>query len=257
MDETTGARGRSGRAAPLPPDERRASILQAVRPVLLERGVATTTRELAEAAGVAEGTLFRVFANKVSLIGEAVFAAIDPGNAVPQIDAIDPALPLRDRLVAVMRIGAERIGETIRWFAILHELGRVDPRPAEEKQSSAQEGWAHWLRRQSEGEAEVLAAIVRLVEPDAAALRVPPRKAVQLFNVVLVGASMRLVDARRRGIEPEPIDPDELVDLFLGGTLLPTASASSKPPPVHATRPPSVPAPAATQPSSPEPEKVP
>ncbi|MBN9326134.1 MAG: TetR family transcriptional regulator, partial [Cellulomonas sp.] len=45
----------------MPPDERRRAILRAVLPVVRERGADVTTRELAEAAGVAEGTLFRVF----------------------------------------------------------------------------------------------------------------------------------------------------------------------------------------------------
>src|SRR4051795_11241283 len=93
------------RAAPLPPDERRAAILEAVRPVLLERGAAVTTRELAEAAGVAEGTLFRVFTDKATLVREAVMAAVDPAAAVPQIKAIDMSQPLRDRLVVLMKVG--------------------------------------------------------------------------------------------------------------------------------------------------------
>ena len=82
-----------GRATPLPPDERRAAILLAVRPVILARGAAVTSRELAEAAGVAEGTLFRVFTDKVTLVREAVLAAVDPADAIPEIhgDRPDPA----------------------------------------------------------------------------------------------------------------------------------------------------------------------
>jgi AcrR family transcriptional regulator len=207
---------RTGRAAPLPPDERRAAILRAVRPVLLERGVAVTTRELAEAAGVAEGTLFRVFDDKLSLIGQAVFVAADPADAVPDLDAIDRALSLRDRLVAVMEIGLARIETTIRWMGILHELGRIDPRPEAERDKAGREGWAQWVRRQTEGEAEVRAALERVIGPDPG-LRVSAERAVELFNVLLVGSSMRVIDARRRGVEPPPIDPAELVDVFLDG----------------------------------------
>jgi len=207
---------RAGRAAPLPPDERRAAILRAVRPVLLERGVAATTRELAEAAGVAEGTLFRVFDDKLSLIGQAAFVAADPADAVPDLDAIDRALSLRDRLVAVMEIGLGRIELTMRWMGILHELGRVDPRPQAEREAAGRDGWAQWVQRQTEGEAEVRAALERVIGPDPG-LRVSRARAVELFNVLLVGSSMRLVDARRRGAELVPIDPAELVDVFLDG----------------------------------------
>ncbi|WP_284294607.1 TetR/AcrR family transcriptional regulator [Luteimicrobium album] len=207
---------RSGRAAPLPPDERRAAILRAVRPVLLERGVAATTRELAEAAGVAEGTLFRVFSDKLTLIGQAAFVAADPADAVPDLDAIDRALSLRDRLVAVMEIGLARIETTMRWMAILHEIGRVDPRPQAERETAGREGWAQWVQRQTEGEAEVRAAVERVFGADPG-LRVSRARAVELFDVLLLGSSMRVIDARRRGVELEPVDPAELVDLFLDG----------------------------------------
>src|SRR3954453_17128960 len=107
---------RVGRATPLPPAERRAPILLAVRPVLLERGAAVTTRELAEAAGVAEGTLFRVFTDKRTLVCEAVLAAVDPAAGVPEINAVDMSLPLRDRLVVLMQLGFARADAAIRWI---------------------------------------------------------------------------------------------------------------------------------------------
>src|SRR5947209_5744897 len=49
-------------------EERRASILQAVRRVFAEKGFdGTTTRELADAAGVSEALLFKHFPNKSAL----------------------------------------------------------------------------------------------------------------------------------------------------------------------------------------------
>ena len=53
-------------------EERRAAILQAVRSVFAEKGFdGTTTRELAEAAGISEALLFKHFPNK-----EALFSAM-------------------------------------------------------------------------------------------------------------------------------------------------------------------------------------
>lgn len=49
-------------------DDRRAQIIEAVTPAVLERGAAITSRELAEAAGVSEGTLFKAFGDKESLL---------------------------------------------------------------------------------------------------------------------------------------------------------------------------------------------
>lgn len=58
--------------AKLSGDERRAAIIQAVRRVFAERGFhGTTTRALAEAAGVSEALLFKHFPNK-----EALFSAM-------------------------------------------------------------------------------------------------------------------------------------------------------------------------------------
>ena len=87
-----------------------------------------TSRELAEAAGVAEGTLFRVFTDKVTLVREAVLAAVDPADAIPEIAAIDRTLPLRDTLLArVLAQALARVGESMRWMSLLHEVGRLEP----------------------------------------------------------------------------------------------------------------------------------
>src|ERR1051325_7752122 len=53
-------------------EERRAAIIKAVRGVFAEKGFdGTTTRELAQAAGVSEALLFKHFPNK-----EALFSAM-------------------------------------------------------------------------------------------------------------------------------------------------------------------------------------
>ena len=96
-DEAAG-HGRS-RAAALPPDERRAAIVAATLPLLLAHGARVTTRQIAEAAGIAEGTIFRVFPDKESLIEAAIETAFDPAPIEAALRAIDPSLPLEARLV--------------------------------------------------------------------------------------------------------------------------------------------------------------
>ena len=94
----------SRRAAPMPPGERRSSIIAGALPLLLERGVGVTSREIAAAAGVSEGTLFNVFADKDELINAAIDAVIDQAPFERAIAAIDPNLPLREQLVDGHRV---------------------------------------------------------------------------------------------------------------------------------------------------------
>ncbi|MDM7830966.1 TetR/AcrR family transcriptional regulator [Cellulomonas edaphi] len=216
---------RLGRASPLPPDERRRAILLDVQPVVLARGAAVTTRELAQAAGVSEGTLFRVFADKATLVGDAAHAAVDPAAVLPQLDAIDPGLPLLERVTRVLEIGFERIGDTMRWIAILHELGRVGPGP-DQAPEDRRRIHREWKERQEKGQAAVRASVARVLAPDAAAFGRPLDQVVALLDVVLVGAAMQQADAARRGTAPDTPAVEVLADHFLHGALAPTTSRS-------------------------------
>lgn len=62
------------------PDERRRAIVEAVIPLLVEHGASVTTRQIAQAAGIAEGTIFRVFPDKAALLLAAAEATMDPGK---------------------------------------------------------------------------------------------------------------------------------------------------------------------------------
>ena len=87
---------------PMSPDERRAALIDATLPLLLEHGRGVTTRQIAEAAGVAEGTIFRVFDSKDEPGRWPRSArAFDPGPSSPTWPRSTASRPLRDRLLAL------------------------------------------------------------------------------------------------------------------------------------------------------------
>src|SRR5690349_24881692 len=92
------------RAAALPPEERREALIAATLPLVLEHGTDVSTRLIAEAAGVAEGTIFRVFPSKDDLIEAVIASAFDPSSLVDAIGRLERSLLLEDRLVAAVRL---------------------------------------------------------------------------------------------------------------------------------------------------------
>jgi AcrR family transcriptional regulator len=208
---------RTGRAAPLPPDERRLAILQAVLPVVRTHGTDVTTRELAEAAGVAEGTLFRVFDDKESLVREAVAAALDPSDFIAALGAVDLGLPIEERLAAVIRLGTARVGDLALWMSLIHRMARDGEGPDRRRAMPH----AGWRQRQETAVLLIRAELRRLLEPDSERLRYPVDTAIVLLESLLNGTVMQGADRLRQGLGPQTGDPDVVVDFFLHGALRP------------------------------------
>jgi AcrR family transcriptional regulator len=183
------------RARPLPADERRAAILAAARPLVLEHGRATTTRLIAEAAGVAEGTIFRSFATKDELFDAVIEQEFDPGPFLEAIGRIDVGQPLEQRLVEAVSVLQRRF---VRIFQLMIALGVRRPPDRigapELRERLAKEG------------------LVRLVEPDAERFRVPPQDIVQLLRLLTFSGSHPHISDHRMTAE-------QIVDVVLHGTL--------------------------------------
>lgn len=185
----------SRRARPLPPDARRAALISATLPLIRKRGIDVSTRLIAQAAGVAEGTIFRVFPDKDSLIRATVDAAFDPAPVVGALERIDPALPLRERLIEVVRIVQS-------WITVVIDLIMALRwnRPPGEKPP-----------RRPKPSTVISAAVARLIEPDRGELRVPPAEAARLLHLLLFSGSHPGITNGRL------LAPREIVDVILDG----------------------------------------
>lgn len=161
---------RRGRARPLSPQERRDALVAATIPLLHEHGRAVTTRMIAEAAGVAEGTIFRVFASKEELVDAAVLKAFEPGRMLDDLAAIPRDLPLRERALALTRLMQERFAGVFVLMRMLGMSGPPEPPPDDP-------GRAALIERTQQ-------AMVDLVAPDEDSLRMPAGEVVRLLRLL-------------------------------------------------------------------------
>lgn len=115
----------------MPTEERRAAIAEATLPLLREHGAGVSTRAIAEAAGIAEGTIFRAFPDKAAVIRAAVALAFDPAPTERAIAGIDPGLPFEDQLAEAVRIMQVRLTDLWRLVSSVGDEAGPPPRPAE------------------------------------------------------------------------------------------------------------------------------
>ncbi len=209
---TGGSEPTRRRVAPLAPDDRRAALVEATVPLLIENGSAISTRQIAQAAGVAEGTIFRVFPDKNSLILAAIRSALDPEKGERALRSIPTDLELRERVTqaaAVMLAGLSRFGR-------LHMIAReliIDLGPASDFGAEMQK---NNLRIQE--------AMASVFEPDADRLRVSPSNAARLLMLNIVGMSGFAFG------EVQQIDPAAIVAILFDGLVLPPADAEAPAP---------------------------
>jgi AcrR family transcriptional regulator len=84
-------------------------VVAAALPLLIAQGEAVTTRQIADAAGIAEGTIFRVFPDKDSVIRAVIEAVFDNAPLEQALAAIDRDRPLADVLTDGTTLLQERV----------------------------------------------------------------------------------------------------------------------------------------------------
>lgn len=181
------------RAAALPASERRAEIIAATLPLVLAHGSAVTTRQIAEAAGIAEGTIFRVFRDKDSLIEAVVESAFDSASTDAALGEIDASLPLEGRLVAAVEILRRRVADL---WQLRTALGMM-------QMASGTAGAHH--------RAPDLGPLAAVLLPDQDRLRREPLEAAHLLRGLTIASTHPAL------VLDEPLSSKDIVSLFLDG----------------------------------------
>ncbi|MEV6153508.1 helix-turn-helix domain-containing protein [Nonomuraea sp. NPDC052129] len=200
------------RVPAMAPEERRATLIAATLPLLREFGTAVSTRQIAEAAGVAEGTIFGVFPDKASLVRAALMSAFDPKSAVAALTGIGTTTELRARLreaVTMLRAGMNANANLITGPKEL----MVDD--------------VEFRERMLDSRRQILAAVSALLEPDRDRLRRSPEATAQLLLMLVAVSAHR---GFGHGGEFGDMDDAEIVSVLLDGLLLrpsPTPSTES------------------------------
>jgi AcrR family transcriptional regulator len=189
------------------PDERRKAIVRAMLPLLVERGDELTTREIAEAAGIAEGTIFRVFADKRRLMLAVAEEAINPADGQA---AWDDALRDLDALRPKVVVAAQRVLDRMRltmsvMYAVRRHLGPHEELHRHDKKHFGPPQFV------LDAQAELHRRLTGIFEAHRDELAVEPEVAAVALRSLIFGASRPEL-----GMAPA-LSAEQIADLLLSG----------------------------------------
>ncbi len=181
------------------PERRREQLVDVTLRLLREHGMGVTTRQIAEAAGIAEGTIFRVVETKEELVDAAIMRAFEPRALVERLQEIDGGQPLRDRLLVMVSVLQQRFRAT---FFLMQKVGLVRP-PQHLHDSAEADAWR----------AEQHRLMVAVVGSDADRLRVPVDQFCHTLRLLTFAGSHQTI------ADGHLLSPEEIVDTALYGLL--------------------------------------
>ncbi len=193
------------------PDDRRTAIVSTLLPLLVERGGEVSTREIAQAAGIAEGTIFRVFPDKRSLLLAAAEEAINPAHGQEQFDeSLAGVVDLRDKVVVAAGRVLDRMQLTMAVMVAVRPQLAAALHEAAEKGHKPKFGPPEFVLKAQE---DLHKRLTGLFEPHREELATTPEVAAIALRSLTFGASRPEL-----GLAPV-LGPEEIADLLLDGVL--------------------------------------
>ncbi len=179
------------------PEARRAALIAATVPLVRAHGFNVSTRQIAEAAGIAEGTIFRVFETKDQLLQEAVRAALDTSETEAALRAIDPDLSLETRIELAATLLQRQMTGNIQLVAAIG-MARIPPEVHADRH-------ARHIR--------YVELLSHLFEPDRARLSCDPIDAARYFQALALGGAHPDLAGGRT------LTPAEIASVLVNGVL--------------------------------------
>lgn len=169
-------------------------IAAAAIPLFIERGASLTTREIADELGIAEGTIFRAFGDKETLVRSVIDAFFDEENQRLASVLEAPELGVVEKLQVIIRESRTRAKGM---FVMLSLLEPVDAR--------------EYLKNQSPDAFE--ATIAAAFDAETMDFNLPKERLGTLLRFLIFATS-----ASRMGAST-PLTDDDLVNFALYGFI--------------------------------------
>lgn len=196
-------------------DERRAAIIESVLPLLAQHGGAVTARQIAEAAGIAEGTIFRVFGDLRSLFLAVAEETMNPPAAREELAVqLAPIPDLRSKVVYVVERLVARMEQGMLVMMALRSVLMSEGRSGDDQQPSGPPRFVVEANRQLTQDLTDL-----LFLPHAGELRVSPDRAALVVRSLVFGAWHPGMPHGETHLSA-----DEVADVILGGIARPAPS---------------------------------
>lgn len=178
------------------PEDRRASIVEAALPLVRVHGKDVTTRQIAAAAGVAEGTLFRVFDNKDEIVHAVVDSVINPAPSLRRLAAIDVTRPIDVLITDVVAAMQQRLREVIEIMMAVRWM------PPEHLKNGRPQSWDN---------DPIMMKIIEMLDGHQHELSVVPEQAARILRLLVFAGTHPMINAG------QALETDEIVSTLMDG----------------------------------------